>query len=138
MYSTQCIVYNIQFIYYSLYIFKTQKPKFLLLTHLLGFCALSEKLLDLCLKHNDLLNLQIYLVLILLPTCTRDHPNGPRIEHHTISLYRSIFGSHGTNLLQANPIQLRAQQEINKQLLLDNVVLKKVQSKVPMEQVLLF
>ena len=34
------------------HLFKHEKPKFLLLTHILGFCALSNDLLDLCSKYN--------------------------------------------------------------------------------------
>ena len=34
------------------YIFRTQKPKFLFLTHLLGFPALTDELLELCSKYN--------------------------------------------------------------------------------------
>jgi CDP-6-deoxy-D-xylo-4-hexulose-3-dehydrase len=34
------------------HIFKTQQPKFLFLTHLLGFCSLTQKLLDLCEKYD--------------------------------------------------------------------------------------
>ena len=34
------------------HIFKTQKPKFLSLTHLLGFPAITDDLLDLCKKYN--------------------------------------------------------------------------------------
>ena len=34
------------------HIFETQKPKFMFLTHLLGFCAITQELLDLCEKHE--------------------------------------------------------------------------------------
>lgn len=34
------------------YIFKTQKPEFLILTHLLGFNALSDELIELCRAYN--------------------------------------------------------------------------------------
>ena len=74
------------------YIFKTQKPKFLLLTHLLGFVSLSDELLNLCKKYN----------VTLVEDCCEAHGaefKGKKVGTHGVaSSFSFYYGHHMTTI----------------------------------------
>jgi len=74
------------------YIFRTQKPKYLLLTHLLGFCALSDELMELCSKYN----------VTLVEDCCESHGaefKGKKVGTHGIaSSFSFYYGHHMTTI----------------------------------------
>ena len=74
------------------HIFQTQKPKFLLLTHLLGFVSLSDELLELCKKYD----------VTLVEDCCEAHGaefNGKKVGTHGIaSSFSFYYGHHMTTI----------------------------------------
>lgn len=74
------------------HIFKTQKPKFLLLTHLLGFVALSDPLLELCDKYG----------VVLVEDCCEAHGaefGGKKVGTHGLaSSFSFYYGHHMTTI----------------------------------------
>tara|TARA_R110001583_G_scaffold123793_1_gene275192 strand:+ start:845 stop:2011 length:1167 start_codon:yes stop_codon:yes gene_type:complete len=74
------------------YIFRTQKPKFLFLTHLLGFPALTDELLELCSKYN----------VQIVEDCCESHGaefKGKKVGTHGIaSSFSFYYGHHMTTI----------------------------------------
>ena len=74
------------------YIFSLYKPKYLFLAHLLGFCALSQDLLDLCNKYN----------VELLEDCCESHGatyKGTKIGNFgKVSTFTFYYGHHMTTI----------------------------------------
>ena len=74
------------------YIFKNDKPKYLFLAHLLGFCALTQELLDLCKKYN----------VELLEDCCESHGttyDGIKIGNFgKVSTFSFYYGHHMTTI----------------------------------------
>ena len=74
------------------YIFSLYKPKYLFLAHLLGFCALSQDLLDLCNKYN----------VELLEDCCESHGatyKGTKIGNFgKVSTFSFYYGHHMTTI----------------------------------------
>ena len=74
------------------HIFKTQKPKFLSLTHLLGFPAITDDLLDLCKKYN----------VTLVEDCCESHGatfKGKRVGTFGVaSSFSFYYGHHMTTM----------------------------------------
>mgnify|MGYP003153442538 CR=1 FL=1 len=74
------------------YIFNLNKPKYLFLAHLLGFCALSQELLDLCKKYN----------VELLEDCCESHGttyDGVKIGNFgKVSTFSFYYGHHMTTI----------------------------------------
>ena len=74
------------------YIFRTQKPKFLFLTHLLGFSALTDELLELCSKYN----------VQIIEDCCESHGaefKGKKVGTHGIaSSFSFYYGHHMTTI----------------------------------------
>ena len=74
------------------HIFKTQRPNYLLLTHLLGFPALSDELLDLCSKYK----------VKLVEDCCESHGaefKGKKVGTHGIaSSFSFYYGHHMTTI----------------------------------------
>ena len=74
------------------HIFKTQRPNYLLLTHLLGFSALSDELLELCSKYN----------VKLVEDCCESHGaefKGKKVGTHGIaSSFSFYYGHHMTTI----------------------------------------
>ena len=74
------------------HIFKTKKPKFIHLTHLLGFPAITHELLDLCAK---------YAVTIVEDCCESHgaHFNNKKVGTHGIaSSFSFYYGHHMTTI----------------------------------------
>ena len=74
------------------HIFKSQHPNYLLLTHLLGFSALSDELLELCSKYN----------VKIVEDCCESHGaefNGKKVGTHGIaSSFSFYYGHHMTTI----------------------------------------
>ena len=74
------------------YIFKTQSPKFLFLTHLLGFPALTDRLLELCSKYD----------VKIIEDCCESHGaefKGKKVGTHGIaSSFSFYYGHHMTTI----------------------------------------
>ena len=74
------------------HIFKTQKPNYLLLTHILGFSALSDELLELCENYN----------VKLVEDCCESHGaefKGKKVGTHGIaSSFSFYYGHHMTTI----------------------------------------
>jgi len=74
------------------HIFKTQKPNYLLLTHILGFPALSDELLELCENYN----------VKLVEDCCESHGaefKGKKVGTHGIaSSFSFYYGHHMTTI----------------------------------------
>ena len=73
-------------------IFKTQKPKFMLLTHLLGFNALTDELLEMCSKYG----------VTLVEDCCESHGasfKGKKVGTHGVaSSFSFYYGHHMTTI----------------------------------------
>ena len=79
------------------HIFKTQKPNYLLLTHLLGFSALSDELLEMCSKYD----------VKIIEDCCESHGaefNGKKVGTHGIASSFSFFYGHHMTTIEGGMI----------------------------------